>query len=51
MAGAKAKLVKVKVVMARASNGRFISMKGQGQEEQTPVCTYSWRPIVERWSK
>jgi len=51
MAGVKAKLVKATVVMARASNGRFISTKGQGQEEQTPVRTHSWRPIVEWWSK
>ena len=31
MAGAKEKLVKATVVMARASNGRFISTKGKDQ--------------------
>jgi len=31
MAGAKEKLVMATVVMAKASNGRFISTKGKGQ--------------------
>jgi len=34
MAGAKEKLVKVTVVTARASNGRFISTKGQESRHQ-----------------